>query len=538
MNFCKSSFSVLSLVSCLAVLGGATSLAASAAEVADLSAVTATVPNLATAGVSDPNWSRGPFMEIYVRGYQDSDGDGVGDLHGVITHLDYLQKLGIKGIWLMPVMQSQDHDHGYAITNYRDVETAYGKLADLDELLKQAHARGIGVILDYVMNHSGTEHPLFQASRDPSSPYRSWYVWQPKAPKGWNIYGHNPWHDTEHGAYFAAFSDHMPDFNLSKPEVLEFHKNNLRFWLNRGVDGIRFDAVGHLVENGPNAWNDQPENYRIMHEIRALVTSYPKRYMVCEAPDDPRGFAADDACGGAFDFGHQLDLIKAARGDEAAIARVAKEFEQAPAGLATILSNHDSFAGKRPFDQFAGNLAHYRLAAATYLLQPGTPFIYYGEEIAMSGNSQVAGDAAIRTPMAWDATPSAGFTTSKAFRALPSNHETFNVATEQTQADSMLNWYRNLIALRTRLPSLSQGDYQHALATGKILQFRRSFGEQTSLIVINFGTASSTASVKQLPANAKLKQVFPSEGNKLEANQQDHVDLPIPAQSVQVWTVN
>ncbi|HNW61762.1 MAG TPA: alpha-amylase family glycosyl hydrolase, partial [Piscinibacter sp.] len=207
------------------------------------------------------DWRQGVFAEIFVRGYKDSNGDGIGDLRGLTQSLDHLQNLGVTGLWLMPITRSQDGDHGYAVADYRSIEPAYGSLADLDELLAQAHARGIGVIVDYVMNHSAAQHPAFvNANSSGSNAYRNWYLFQASQPQGWSVYGGNPWRSGNGGYYYAPFWDQMPDFNLKNAEVVDFHHDNLRFWLNRGIDGFRFDAVGNLVENGAGAWLNQPEN--------------------------------------------------------------------------------------------------------------------------------------------------------------------------------------------------------------------------------------------------------------------------------------
>jgi alpha-amylase len=366
--------------------------------------------NLSAVAAADPGstlpvgWERGAFMQIFVRSYQDSNGDGIGDLRGLISRLDYLKDLGVSGLWLMPVARSQDQDHGYAVADYRDIEPAYGTLADFDELLREAHARGIGVIVDYVMNHSAGQHPLFINSRDSAAnPYRNWYVWQAAAPAGWSVFGANPWRSTASGAYYAPFWDQMPDFNLTNPAVVAWHHDNLRFWLNRGVDGFRFDAVGMLVENGAGAWENQPQNLSLMNEVRTLLAGYSRRTMVCEAPADPRGFGAANACGSAFAFDLKDYLVRAARGDTASIQAVADYFKTAPVGMATMVSNHDGFAGQRLWDQLGGNLAQIRLAAAGYLLLPGTPFVYYGEEIGMAGAAALSGDPKLRTPMSWTA---------------------------------------------------------------------------------------------------------------------------------------
>jgi len=187
----------------------------------------------------------------------------------------------------------------------------------------------------------------------------------------------------------------MPDFNLLNPAVVTWHQDNLRFWMNRGVDGFRVDAVGNLVENGASAWENQPQNYNLLRDARQMMNGYAQRFLVCEGPSDPSGYTA--ACGSAFAFNNTANLIAAAKGDTNAVQRVAAYHQGAASGISTMLSNHDSFAGQRLYDQVNGNLAQYKLAAATYLLQPGTPFIYYGEEIGQAGASALSGDAKLRT---------------------------------------------------------------------------------------------------------------------------------------------
>ncbi|MFM2059074.1 MAG: hypothetical protein RLY71_3459 [Pseudomonadota bacterium] len=504
-----------------------------------------TNPNVSTVAAADPgsvlpaSWRAGPFMEIHVRAYQDSDGDGIGDLRGLISRLDYLKDLGVTGLWLMPVTQSQDRDHGYAVSDYRAIERDYGSLADFDELLKQAHARGIGVIIDYVMNHSAAQHPLFQHARSAAGdPWRDWYLWQSAPPSGWSIYGGNPWRGTGNGSYYAPFWDQMPDFNLKNAAVVNWHHDNLRFWLNRGVDGFRFDAVGNLVENGPDAWLNQPQNYALMHDVQTLVQGYAQRYMVCEAPDDPKGFAAPSGCGAAFAFGHQYDLVAAARGDAAAVAKVAAYYASAPAGLAGFASNHDSFAGQRLWDQFGGDAARLRLAAATYLLEPGTPFIYYGEEIGMAGGAGLSGDPQLRTPMSWSAdTSGAGFTTGRPFRNLSANVTTQNVAAQQADPVSLLNFYRQLIALRKALPALQGGSYEAAAASGAALQFRRVLGAEMAWVGINYGSVAATLSVSGLGANATLQRQWPAGPGDLQADAGGTASVTLPAQSFAVLRV-
>ena len=433
----------------------------------------------------------GGMVQIFVRSYQDSNGDGIGDLRGLISRLDYLHDLGVSGLWLMPVCSSQDHDHGYAVTDYRGIEAAYGKLADLDALLVAAHARGMGVILDYLINHSASQHPAFaHAARDPASPYRDWYVFEPERPSGWQIYGANPWHPSATGWYFGAFSSRMPDFNLRNPAVLAWHHDNLRFWLNRGVDGFRLDAVGHLVENGADAWNNQPENSAILKGFQDVLAAYPSRYMVCEGPDDPLRYADTEAGGSAFAFGHNAQLIAAAQGSTQALAEVARFYATAPARMALMLSNHDAFAGQRLADQVHGCEVTQKLASALYLLAPGIPFVYYGEEIGLRG-AERPGDAGLRTPMAWAGGPGGGFTLGKPYRALGANAHTHHVAAQESDPGSLLNHYRALLRLRKARPSLARGAFACSSVQGGVLAFVRTHGAEQTLVVINIGPATA-----------------------------------------------
>ncbi|MGH8030522.1 MAG: alpha-amylase family glycosyl hydrolase [Arenimonas sp.] len=489
----------------------------------------------AAAGPASPalpeGWHHAAFAEIYVRGYRDSDGDGIGDLRGLAASLDYLQALGVRGLWLMPVTRSQDHDHGYAVADYRDIEPDYGTLADFDTLLREAHARGIGVIVDYVLNHSAAEHPAFVASRDPADPHRGWYRWEKADPGGWSIFGKSPWNATPTGAYLSQFSPTMPDFDLRNPDVIRFHADNLRFWLDRGVDGFRFDAVTHLVENGPDAWNDQPESYPIVAAMRAVVDEYPNRYVVCEAASSEEVYARADVCGHGFAIRRARDFLAAARGDRNAIRKVAGFPHDSPT-LATLLSNHDAFAGRRVRDQLGADDAAYRLAAATYLLQPATPFIFYGEEIGLAGAATLDGDRQLRVPMSWTGDArNAGFTTGTPFRALAANVATSNVAAGQVDAHSLLAHYRALLALRNTRPSLARGTYEHEFVRGKAYGFQRVHEGERTLVLVNYGARAVAVQPEGLSANARLRELLP--GN--ETVDTGHVKLA--PRSVRVFAV-
>jgi alpha-amylase len=502
-------------------------------------------PNLAPipfAGQPSPlpdGWQHGAFMEVFVRGYKDSNGDGIGDLRGLTQSLDYLKALGVKGLWLMPVSRSADRDHGYAVADYRGIEPDYGTLADLDELLRQAHARGIGVVMDYVINHSAASHPLFlHAKASPNSPFRDWFVWQDPAPTGWDVWGHNPWYPTASGSFYATFGAHMPDFNLRNPQALDYHFDSLRFWLNRGLDGFRFDAVPHLVENNAKDWNDQPESHALMGQVQALVKRYDKRHLVCEATARPTAWAAPEACGSAFAFGLEHHIAAAARGDAQAIRAVADWFKTAPTSMATMVSNHDIFAGERLWDQVKGDGAQYRLAAATYLLLPGTPFIYYGEEVGMAGAAGLSGDPKLRTPMSWTGdSRTAGFTAGTPFRALSANVATHNAATQQTDDASILSFYKAMLRLRNTLPSIARGSYEHAFVDGQAMGYQRALAGERTLVLLNYAAAPATVRVNQLPAGAQLVPAHPKAGHAGQADAGGVAALALPAQSVQVYLV-
>ncbi|MBB5019266.1 glycosidase [Chitinivorax tropicus] len=476
-------------------------------------------------------YQRGVFMEILVRSYQDTNGDGIGDLNGLISRLDYLQSLGIKGIWLMPIFQSADHDHGYTVVDYRAIEPAYGTLADFDRLLAEAHRRGIGVIIDYVINHSAATHPLFlDAQTGAQAQYRDWYVWQADKPVGWTAFDGDPWHAGQVGFYYGAFGGELPDFNLRNPLVVDFHLDNLRFWLNRGVDGFRFDAVGTLVENSSVAWENQPDNHPIMGRIQGLLAEYGNRFMICEAPSDPAAFAASSSCGHAFAFGLQKHLIKSIKMGRL-MPDVPYLLGKLPMqSMGTLLSNHDAFAGNRLSQQFADDEASYRLAAAALMSLPGIPFIYYGEEIGLGVSTPVTHqDQELRGPMSWNGTAKAGFTKGKPFRPLVGNHRTHHVGAQLRRADSLLNTYKQLITLRNDTPALSVGAFrQLSQAHEPVFMFTRSHEQSTMLVVLNL--AARPMSVK-LPVDQcdawQIKLALPA----LKAWQPDaQCQLVLPAQ--------
>ena len=461
------------------------------------------------------DWQRrGVFVEIFVRAFQDSDGDGIGDLNGVTARLDYLKELGISGIWLMPIFRSEDHDHGYAVVNYREIEPDYGTLADFDRLLAEAHKRGIGVIVDYVINHSSAAHPAFEAAYDDrKSRFTDWFIFTDTEQKGWNTFSGDPWREAKSRWYYAVFDAGMPDFNLRNPEVVDFHLNNLRYWLNRGVDGFRFDAVGVLFENRAVAWENQPENHELMKRVQGLLAQYPNRFMVCEAPSDPAAFAAADSCGSAFAFGLQKHLIASIK-----LGRVRPDLLYTLRTLpvqrmGTLLANHDYFAGPRLYKQFNGDEKSYRLAAAALLTLPGIPFIYYGEEIGLSHAEPVSNsDQSIRGPMSWTAGANAGFSTAqRPFRPKVANWKSHNVDTETADPASLLNWYRALIALRHAEPALAIGSFTPiSQRDDAIFAFTRTHEGHSVLVLINLAYRDAALTLPLDFEASRWKPAFPA----------------------------
>lgn len=481
------------------------------------------------------DWQHGAFMEIFVRSYKDSNGDGIGDLKGLTQSLDHLKALGIKGIWLMPITVSADRDHGYATRDFRNIEPDYGTLADFDELIQEAHKRGIGVIMDYVLNHSAFQHPFFEeALINPQSPYRQWYEWRNEKPVGWDIWGRDPWVTTIHGSYLATFGAPMPDFNMRNPEVVKYHENNLKFWLDRGIDGFRLDATPHLIENNAKDWNDQPESRRLTHHFTRLIKSYPNKYVVCEATAEPKVYARENICGGAFAFGLENQISKAAKGEAEAIQKVAQYYTQAPYTLASFASNHDQFAGKRLWDQVNGNEVQYKLAAATYLLLPGTPFIYYGEEIGMAGAKGLTDDPFIRGPYSWQPNEkTAGFTSAQPYRAVSGNVSTHHAQGQKASDNSLWSFYRDMLKLRNTRISLAKGSYETAQAQGQVLSYQRKAGQEHSAVIINYGMQPAAFQLEGIASSATLRSIYPSKG----IPNQKGAQLTMPAQSVYVFAV-
>jgi glycosidase len=340
----------------------------------------------------------------------------------------------------------------------------------------------------------------------------------------------------------------MPDFDFRHQAVRAYHEDSLRFWLNRGLDGYRLDAVPHLFETSAKDWNDQPESRAYTKVLQDLVRAYPQRYVVCEATAQPQEWGDPAVCGGAFAFGYVHHIVEAARGKAESVQRVATFWHSASPTMATFLSNHDGFAGRRLWDQLAGDERRMRLAAATYLLQPGTPFIYYGEEIGQAGlhapEHGLEGDPPLRGPRSWTADArTGGFTTGTPFRPVAPNVATYNAQAQRRDPGSLRNFYKAMIGLRNAHPSIARGSFEQGSAQGLVAVWQRRLAEgrerEHTVTIVNHDTAPAPAQISGLPPHARLVSLHPAgSATATRADAQGVATLLLAPLSVRVLEVN
>lgn len=442
-----------------------------------------------------PWWNDTIFYEVFVRSFYDSDGDGVGDINGLIQQLDYLNDgdpnttddLGITGLWLMPIMESPSY-HGYDVVDYYMVDEEYGTNEDFKRLMEEAHQRGIRVVVDLVLNHTGRDHEWFQASRDPESEFRDWYVWTDENPGFRGPEGQPVWHRTPTGYYYALFWDGMPDLNYENPAVTQEMYEVSRYWLEElGVDGFRLDAIKFIREDGPLLENINPTHEWLAEYYTFYKSINPNAFTVGEAWTSTQ--QAVKYVGDEVDIVFEFDMALAAL--NSADSRFARQISQAQANtlnsypnyqFATFLTNHDQ---NRVMSVLDGDEAKAKVAASWLLTTPGVPFIYYGEEIGMQGRKP---DEDIRRPMQWTSDSfKVGFTEGVPWRAPFEDYETRSVALQQDAENSLLNHYRTLIHLRNTHPALRTGSFTFVETdSSRVLAFLRETEEEKLLIVINF----------------------------------------------------
>ena len=475
-------------------------------------------------------WRKGVIYQIYPRSFQDTNGDGVGDLDGVASRLDHLVELGVDAVWLSPIFPSPMADFGYDVSDYRGVDPTFGTLDDFDRLLAAAHARGLKLILDYVPNHTSDRHPWFLESRSSrSNPKRDWYVWRDAKPDGappnnWlSEFGGPAWSfDAASGQYYYhAFLAQQPDLNWRNPAVASAMSEVLRFWLDRGVDGFRVDAIHHLMEDRrfrddpPNPhWRpgmapagrlirkhtmDHPDVHDAVAAMRRVVDAYDDRVLIGEAylPIERLvAYYGVDLAG--FHLPFNFHLISTPWRPRAISALIAAYEAALPPGAWPnwVLGNHDR---SRVASRIGREQA--RVAAMLLLTLRGTPTIYQGEEIGMA-DAPIAsehvqdpwernapglglGRDPVRTPIPWSAAPHGGFTTGRPWLPLADDRETLDVETQARDPASMLSLYRALLRLRRAEPALSVGSYVAVEATDALLAYERRHRDRRLLIALN-----------------------------------------------------
>jgi alpha-glucosidase len=479
-------------------------------------------------------WQRGVIYQVYPRSFQDSNGDGVGDLPGLLARLDYLEWLGVDAIWLSPIHPSPMADFGYDISDYTDIHPQFGTLADFDRLLAEVHRRGMRLVLDFVPNHTSDQHPWFIESRSSrASPKRDWYIWRDAAPGGgppnnWlSQFGGSAWawDETTRQYYYHAFLKQQPDLNWRNTTVQEAMLGVMKFWLDRGVDGFRVDVIWHIVkddqfrDNLPDesyrpglpphrqllaTYNtDRPEVHDIISRMRRLLDSYGEKMMVGEIylpVERLVTYYGAQGSGVHLPFNFQLiELPWHAR----ALAEAIDRYEAVLPSHGWpnwVLGNHDS-------PRIASRIgsAQARVAAMLLFTLRGTPTMYYGDELGMHNvpippdrvqdpfEKNVPGlgvgrDPA-RTPMQWSTAANAGFTSGEPWLPMAVDFASMNVEVESYDPASMLSLHRELIQIRRRELSLSIGSFAAVAAPGNLLAYRRQFERaKRFLIVLNLGS--------------------------------------------------
>ncbi len=449
----------------------------------------------------DGDWRAGGVCyEIFVRSFMDSDGDGIGDLEGLIRKLDYVNDgnpattgdLGANCIWLMPISPASSY-HGYDVNDYYDVDRAYGTIADFERLIAETRRRGIRVIIDMVINHSSGEHPFFRhALLHQDSPYRDWYIWGdgPGAPNEWG--GFN-WHRSPFSDeyYYGFFWSGMPDLNWETPAVREEMKRVATFWLrDLGAGGLRLDAVRHLLEDGDRTAN-VPGTHDALREYGAHIRAVaPDAFTIGEVFDSTDVLMAyyPDQLDAYFAFEISNAILEAVRGGSSTVLLdkvIALQAAVPAERWAPFLRNHDQ---TRTMTFFEGDTAQARLAAQLLLTLPGIPFVYYGEEIGMTGDKP---DPRLRTPMHWDRTGAAGFTTGVPWEPLQPDSFSANVQVLEADPGSLLHVYRRMIHLRAANRALGGGELVRLDAgNAQVVAFLRTTGSEHALVVANLGTSA------------------------------------------------
>ena len=528
---------------------------------------------------TDEWWKHAVIYEIYPRSFQDSNGDGVGDIRGITSRLDYLQDLGIDAIWITPMYPSPGIDYGYDISDYTAIDPEYGTMADFDRLVAKAKKRNIRVIMDYVINHTSDQSPWFVESRSSrNNPKRDWYIWHDgkasgQPPNNWQSwFGHSAWtFDPKTGQYYYHyFYPQQPDLNWRNPEVQKAMEGVLEFWMNHGVAGFRIDAVSRLFEDpdlhddpylpGYNVYGDRnvehkytdnyPEVNDVLKRLRKIVDKYPGDPVLITEADEPNIAELTKLYGNGDEVQLPMDFQIADLNTLSApdFRRLFDEVENnaAHGQPEYFFSNHDQ---PRQWDRYGDGVHNDQIAKlmATLLLTTrGTPQMYYGEEIGMRttdparvedvhdpigklGWPKEKGRDGERTPMQWDSSAQAGFTSSgKPWLPIPPNASIYNVETEKRNSDSILNAYQRLLALRKSELALREGSYRAVDEENPyVFSYLRQSGESTVLVLLNMSGEPRTVSLSLAPnvAGTTAMPLYSSPSSSNKAVLLEHISL-------------
>ncbi len=491
-------------------------------------------------------WKHGVIYHIYPQSFKDTNGDGIGDLEGIIEKLDYLEKLGVHAIWLSPIYESPLVDAGYDISDYKSINAIYGTMTDFNRLLKLAHQRNIKIIMDLVLNHTSDLHPWFLESRSSkTNPKRDWYIWKPPAKKGkrpnnWHTnFGQPAWtldHETNE-YYYHSFFKEQPDLNWRNPDVKKQMFNVIRFWLDLGVDGFRLDVINLIfkrkdLKNNPkicfpsnqNVYNrNQPEVYDFLMEFRSLLNQYQNKVSIGEIYTPPPGnpsLVSSYLGNGtnmlhlAFDFSLMFIRWNAT----AYYKAINNYYTSLPkeGWPCFVTSNHDL---GRSIKRWLFNTYKYKKAKLLAVLQftlKGTPFIYYGDEIGMENMNNIPkeqikdgygkmfypiykGRDGARTPMQWNGERYAGFSSVSPWLPIHHNYQVINVEAELKDNHSMISLYQKLIQLRNEYPILQYGEIRFVnKGNSNILTYERSSDTEHLIIYLNFSSKNKRVYVSEL----------------------------------------
>ncbi len=497
---------------------------------------------------ADPQWFKTAiFYEVLIRGFFDSDNNGTGDIKGLIEKLDYLEWLGIDCIWLIPFYTSPLRDGGYDISDFYSVLPEYGTVDDVANLLDAAHSRGIRIIADMVMNHTSDAHAWFQESRQPGSPKRDWYVWSdsddrwPEARIIFTDTEHSNWTwDPVAGQYFwHRFFSHQPDLNYDNPEVAEAMLDVVRFWLGLGFDGLRLDAVPYLFERDGTNGENLPETHAYLKRLRKVVDDeFNDKVLLAEAnqwPEDVVDYFGDgDECHMAFHFPVMPRMFMGLRREEAKpITEILTHTPAIPDNCqwGVFLRNHDELTLEMVTDEdrdymyneyardprmkmnvgirrrlaplLDNGRRQYELFHALLFCLPGSPILYYGDEMGMGDNVYLGDRDGVRTPMQWTPDRNAGFSRAD-FAQLYApvimdpvyGHSVVNVEGQQRNPNSRLHWIKQMVGVRKQHPVFGTGDYTPLSSTNpKVLAFLRRGATETVLVVANLSGSAQPVQV-------------------------------------------